>query len=428
MDRRVRPELDMPELSVHIPLWDYQVDAVEALVQHGRGVISCPPRSGKTRILCEVQRRLNLQTLWVAPTERIVTQTQRVLEGFFGQCYSVQLVGTAAESAAAHRKVVVCTNATASMLSDAFLATRQMWVVDEVHHGASDQLQDLGARMPHVFYRMGATGTFFRSGLDDLALHALLSNVVYQISASELLRQGHLVPVNVAILPVPTERLRRLPPTFHGGGHGTEGVHEHDLRNRIVAGVCVMLAQRGHRVLCLVGTISQGKILLDMLRRELPRSADPESPAVDFACSKVPDFAQERMLERFADGRLKVLIGTTLLGEGVDLPTADAMVLARGEQAEVSLTQAIYRVCTAVAGKSRSILIDFDDQHHPKLAQHAAARLAVYRAEPIFHVDLLGALEHLPLWLDSLGAISGAHALQEIDGRTKALALGPGLQ
>jgi superfamily II DNA or RNA helicase len=341
--------------------------------------------------------------LWTAPTERIVTQTQRVLEEWFGKFYAMQLVGTAEQETAAHRKVVVCTNATASLLSDEFLATRHLWVVDEVHHGASDQIQDLGERLPHVFYRLGATGTFFRSGLDGLALHALLSNVVYQISAGELQRRGYLVPVNVAILPVPTPRLRGLPSTFHGGGHGTAGVHEHDLRNRIVAGVCTMLAQRGRRVLCLVGTIPQGKILLDMLRRELPRPADPDAPVVDFVYSQVPSLAQERMLERFADGRLRVLIGTTLLGEGVDLPTADAMVLARGEKAEVALVQAIYRVCTANVGKERSILIDFDDRHHPKLAQHAAARLEVYRAESIFSVDVLGALEHLPLWLDSLG-------------------------
>lgn len=418
LDTRVRPELDVPDPTVRIPLREaYQVPAVEALVQHGRGVISCPPRSGKTRILCEVQRRLGLRTLWVTPTDRIADQTHQVLEGWFGAHYSTRLVGGAGQGAAAWSKVVVSTYATASMLGDEFLATRECWVVDEVHHGASAQLRALGDRMPHVFYRLGATGTFFRSGTDGLALHALLSNVVYQVSAQELLDWGFLVPVQVAILPVPAPRVRGAAHSFHAGGHGTIGIHEHEFRNRLVVGACVLLAQRGRRVICLVGTKQQGRDLLTQLQRELPRPADPTRPTVDFVCSDSPPDRQRRALEQFQAGGLRVLVGTTLLGEGVDLPDADALVLARGEQAEVQLVQAIYRICTAASGKRQGVLVDFADGHHRKLEEHARARQAIYQSEPIFHVDRLVALEHLPLWLDSIGvpeivgSVSGARAL-----------------
>ena len=47
--------------------------------------------SGKTRLCCELCRRLALPSLWIAPTDRIVRQTQGVLESFFGKNYSFHL-------------------------------------------------------------------------------------------------------------------------------------------------------------------------------------------------------------------------------------------------------------------------------------------------------------------------------------------------
>ncbi|MFA4944421.1 MAG: helicase-related protein [Lentisphaeria bacterium] len=404
MDQRVKPELDIPEVQVQIPLWPHQQEGSGALIRHGRGVIDMPPRGGKTRTLCAVQRNMSPRTLWIAPTDRIVRQTHRVIEGFFGPGYAYHQVGGQVPEHVARARVIVCTNATASMLQDEVLATRQAWIVDEVHHGASDQVRRLGERLPHVYYRWGATGTFFRSGLDELAMHALLSNVVYRVTAGELLRLGYLVPVRAAILPLPVPRLRMAArSTFHGGGHGTEGVHEHDVRNRVVSGVCAMLAARGRSVVCLVGTRRQGKILRDLVRQQLPHPASPEDQQVEFVHGQVEDQQVGQALDRFEQGRVRVLLGTTILGEGVDLPRADALVLARGEHAEVALTQAIYRVCTAYPGKSLSLLVDFEDDHHPRLREHALARQAKYAQEELFQTDRLSQLDHFPLWLDSLG-------------------------
>ena len=194
-DLRTRPEEQIPEFCGKTLVdRDYQIAAVENAIKSGRGVLDMPPRSGKTRVGCEIQRRLALNTVWLAPTDRIVQQTRDVLEGFFGKHYVVHQVGTRGQEKAAQARVVVCTAATADRLSPEFYASREIIIVDEFHHAAAKTYRDIFAKCRHVYYRFGLTGTFFRSGEDGLAMHALLSNTLHKVSSRELLCKGFLVP------------------------------------------------------------------------------------------------------------------------------------------------------------------------------------------------------------------------------------------
>jgi superfamily II DNA or RNA helicase len=111
---------------------------------------------------------------------------------------------------------------------------------------------------------------------------------------------------------------------------------------------------------------------------------------VEFLNAETPRPIQGEVIESFLEGReVKVLIGTSLLGEGVDLPSADALVYARGEKARVSLTQNAYRVGTATPGKTQALLVDFADRHNKHLMRHSLNRLEVYHAEDTFSVEVL---------------------------------------
>lgn len=401
-DYRRRPSGDVPEF-VDIPLRDYQKEAVEKAVKSGRGVLDMPPRSGKTRTMCEIHRQLALPTIWIAPTDRIVKQTTDVIEGWFGKNYGYHLVGTASASEAKHKRVVVCTAATAMRLPPEFFQSRECIAVDEWHHAAAPSYKKIFKHCEHMFHRYGMTGTFFRSGEDELAMHALLSRTIYKVTSLDLLRWGYLVPVHAVFIPVPTKRLRGMPASTFQGGHGTHGIHENVVRNQLVAHAAMMLYQTGRKVLVLVGTKKQGYQLQGILKAMLPPSPErAQFQTCEFVSTDMDRKKQGRVLASFEENQeVKVLMGTTILGEGVDLPTADALVLARGEKAEVSLTQAMYRVSTAVPGKDHAVLVDFADRHHRKLQQHSLERLKVYYTEPTFTVQVLNEPREFPGWVSS---------------------------
>jgi len=402
-DKRLRPEEGFPEFPTETIIdRDYQLDAADAAVKIGRGVLDMPPRSGKTRTMCEIHRRIALPTLWLAPTDRIVRQTHEVLERFFGKHYAMHLVGTAEEAKAAGMQVVVCTAATAAMLSPEFYKTREVIIVDEYHHAAAKSYHtDIFKKCDHVYYRFGMTGTFFRSGNDELALHALLSHVIYKVTSQELLNRGYLVPTKVAFLPVLSPRLRGMPDNTYQGGHGKYGIQEHKPRNQLVTWATTTLYQTGRKVLVLVGTKKQGRALEHMIKAFIrPPPAGCEFKSVEFISTDTPRPIQGRIIESFLESQeVKVLIGTSLLGEGVDLPSADALVYARGEKAEVTLTQNAYRVCTATPGKEVAIIVDFADRHNKKLMSHSLERLGVYYREPTFNVQVLQDPNEFGGWL-----------------------------
>jgi superfamily II DNA or RNA helicase len=405
LDTRRRPAEEMPEFP-KVELRDYQEAAVEAGLRLGRGVFDMPPRSGKTRTMLELHRRLGLPTIWIAPTDRIVQQTARVIEDHFGRNYVYHLVGTSADKLerAARHKVVVCTSATAGNLAPEFYAGREMLVVDEWHHtAAKTYTNEIIPKCDHIYYRYGMTGTFFRSGHDAMAMHALLSNTIFKVSSEELLRRGFLVPTKVVFVPVPRHPKLRGAGNQFSGGFGQAGIHEHKVRNHMVAQAALLLYQRGMKVLVLVGTKAQGRELDHILGQFLPKPpAGAEFDAVEFLSTDRPRDIQTRIIDSFlADQEVKVLMGTSLLGEGVDLPSVDALVYARGEKAEVSMTQNAYRVCTAVPGKTTALIVDFADRHHKRLMAHSEQRMLTYHAEPTFEVSVLYDFSLLSGWLQA---------------------------
>jgi len=405
-DQRLRPVEGFPEFTKNpIIDRDYQLAAADAALKIGRGVLDMPPRSGKTRTMCEIHKRLALPTIWLAPTDRIVQQTRGVLEGFFGANYVTHLVGTKMADESANSRVVVCTAATAARLSAEFYQTREVLVVDEFHHGAAKSYhRDIFPKCDHIFFRFGMTGTFFRSGADEMALHALLSQTIFKISSQELLDRGFLVPTRVAFVPVLAPRLRGLPDTSFQNGHGKHGIQEHKWRNELVTQAAVTLYQSGRRVLVLVGTKAHGRALARMIGSFVrPAPSGCRYKSVEFISTDTDRSHQGEIIDSFLEGReVKVLIGTSLLGEGVDLPSADALVYARGEKARVSLTQNAYRVCTAMPGKQEAIIVDFADRHNKYLIRHSLERLETYYQEPTFQISALQHPDEFGGWLDSL--------------------------
>jgi superfamily II DNA or RNA helicase len=81
----------------------------------------------------------------------------------------------------------------------------------------------------------------------------------------------------------------------------------------------------------------------------------------------------------FNDGKYDVLVGTSVIGEGVDLPRAAALVFAGGGAATVQMMQSYYRPLTAQPGKTVGLIYDFQDDHNRTLNRHSAERIAFAR-------------------------------------------------
>lgn len=200
-DVRQRPPDAYPWGSVRAAWRPYQDEIHAKTMRAGVGVIDAPPRSGKTLMAARAIDQLAQPTLYVAPAVAVVRQTYEVFVQHFGSDLVARVDGTAtAAMRDLSKPIVIATTASAVTLPQEFFDTRQLLVVDEWHHAASETYHKLNMLARNTYYRLCFTGTYWRTGLDMLALEALCSNVIAKVEIADLVPK-YLVEPWVCFVP-----------------------------------------------------------------------------------------------------------------------------------------------------------------------------------------------------------------------------------
>lgn len=385
-----------------IPLFDYQLEAKKCLIAQPDCVVECPPRSGKTRIMLETCRELSFPTLWIAPTNAIVEQTIRAGLEFLPK-EDIQRVTSKNWTEQSNCLINITTSAGMLSLPPEYFQTREVLVVDECHHFVADNswAKKLAQNTQHIYHRKGMSGTFYRSSGDDLSLLAFIGRVGYSISSGALLERGRLIPTYVCFAPIKGPKVHVAPGSQFLGqsGVGTLGLTNHSYRNDVVAEVSKHLESLGRTVLILVTTKAQGYEIKERLDEFFPKKVNTEFSAVEFVSTDKNKLTIQKIFASFVKGQeVKILIGTSMVGEGIDLPPADALVYAAGKKAAVQYVQSLYRVCTASEGKTYGLVIDFIDKQHRTLLDHSRARWKIISSDPVFKPTHLNNLEEFTAW------------------------------
>lgn len=84
--------------------------------------------------------------------------------------------------------------------------------------------------------------------------------------------------------------------------------------------------------------------------------------------------------ELVLSGGGNLLIATQIGDEGVDLPKVDGLILAVGGKADKVNVQRAFRPLTSAEGKTRAVVVDFDDRQHGVLRRQSAARRKIYKS------------------------------------------------
>jgi superfamily II DNA or RNA helicase len=159
------------------------------------------------------------------------------------------------------------------------------------------------------------------------------------------------------------------------------GIQECEDRNRQIVEHARKAIEHGLPVMILVQRTAHGKLLKELL--------DPHGKTV-FIRGENDQNERKHALDRLKDGRVKVLIGTTILDVGVDVPAVGMVILAGGGKAEVALRQRIGRGLRAKkAGPNICFVVDFDDGLNLHLREHARQRRSIVEATSGFNNRIL---------------------------------------
>ncbi|MGZ8172601.1 MAG: DEAD/DEAH box helicase [Methylobacter sp.] len=368
------------------PRYDYQMDTVHRLESCGRMVAMCATGSGKSRIARLAYKRLNRMTLFLTTRGVLMYQMKDAFEAMG------EKVGIIGDGKLRLRNGfnVAMTQTLVAMLKDParceqtkrLLARFEFVILEEAHEISGTGYYEILKLCQNAYYRLALTATPFMkaNGEGNMRLHAAVGGIGIKVTEKTLIDRGILAKPYFKF--IPTERPKFLFKSTSWQSAYRIGIVENAHRNQTIVFEVQRAAKYGLTSIVLVQHKAHGERLKELL-------TDAGAKCL-FMYGEHSQDERKRALDQLKSGKISVLIGSTILDVGVDVPAVGMIVLAGGGKAEVALRQRIGRGLREKKGAGNvAFIVDFCDEHNNHLRAHAATRRAIIEATPGFVEGIL---------------------------------------
>jgi len=390
----------MPVLA-GVELRDYQKEAVFSVFENYNGLIEVATNGGKTMCMSGICRCLHTENVLIlVHTQELFDQVRASVANFTGEPVGVIM----ANDVFVHTRIVIgMVQTVAKRIGtmkevDEFIDKVNVVMVDEAHHAGSATYRRI-LRKTFATYRIGFSGTIPDiKTMDGMQVREYLGDVLINVKNKELIERGiSAKPVMRMLLfrhdidyDMLKERVRAQLPMDSSVAMMTpwqinrmvvqevyraaveEYIVNNVLRNAQIVSVAVDVhPDRG--ILITLDRIDHGNILYAALKEKL-------GDQVAFMWSDSVSRSGE--LAAFKDGRIRVLIVTSLGDEGLDISRVGCLILASGKKSRRQILQRIGRGLRRKDDDNTVYVYDFydvDGGNH--LEKHSKNRVAIYRAE-----------------------------------------------
>ena len=367
-----------------VPLYDYQEEAVQAMIAAKYGILQSAAGSGKTQMGIALAARLGRRTLWLCHTRDLITQSRERAKLYMSE----ELMGTITNG-----KVHLGTGitfATIQTMSKLDLSQyKNYWdviIVDEVHRVSGSPtavtqyqkvLNSLAAR-----HKYGLSATVHRSDGMIEATFALMGGIAWKVPDEAV--QGKIM--QVGILPIGTGvELTSEALNTDGTLNYTKLITyltQNLTREEVI--VNAIKNEKGHSCLILSDRLEH----LEHMMNWLPTSMKQDAVMISGKMTtKRGQLARKQALDDMRSGKKKYLFATySLAKEGLDVPCLEVLFLTTPQTDYAVVTQSIGRVARTCINKEKPIVYDFVD-NDPYFAKSFKKRCTIYRKNRCYFVE-----------------------------------------
>jgi len=337
-------------------LRDYQLRAIESAFREWESVRStliCHPTGvGKTTVFTEIVRRFQPdRALILAHREELIFQAKNRIEEQAGLDCQIEMADQSASLHDIFRTPVVC--ATVQTLISGIGENRRMnrfsphdfglLVIDEGHHSTAASYRKViehFSQNPELKI-LGVTATPDRA--DEEALGQIFETVADVYEILDAIHDGWLVPVD--------QQMVNVEDLDFSGIHTTAG----DLNfgelakvmeaEKVLQGVCgATIDLCGHKqTIVFTASVRHAEMACAIFNRHREGMAD-------WISGKTPKEERRRTMKSFHDGTLQVLCNVGCITEGVDVPAAEIVVMARPTKSRSLYAQMAGRILRPLPG------------------------------------------------------------------------------
>lgn len=263
------------------------------------------------------------------------------------------------------------------------LAKFELVIIEEAHEVSGNGFFEVMRQCKSAYYRLALTATPFMKGSEEsnMRLMACSGSIAIEISEKLLIDRGILAKPYFKYISQP-ERPKKLFKTTGWKDAYVYGITQNEFRNRAICFEATRAVSYGLSTIILVQHKDHGKLLLEMLKAMGVRVA--------YIAGEHKQQERQNVLNKLAKNEIDVVIGSTILDVGVDMPAVGMGILAGGGKAEVSLRQRVGRVLRAKKLFANvAFVVDFDDEHNNHTRNHAQQRKSIIMATEGFAENVL---------------------------------------
>jgi len=334
----------------------YQLDILNVTRKKEKGAIVAGTGSGKRLVAIMIVNDKKVSTLIIVPNLDLKSEMFRNCV----ECFGSRLVSDDVESDA---PIIVANYQALAKVPDEAFRRFKMLICDEAHHLSCKSITRVAGLCINAYYKYGLTATYLRATGGQMALHAVISEVIYSKPAIELIEEGFLARPHIFMINM---SLVGYPKTY------AESYNQLVSDKTVNDKICELTRKvLGKQTLILVKRIDHGEVLEKMLAKE---------GAVFLNGSHNVDY-RNGIKSLFNRGGVKILIASAILSEGTDIPSIDCLINARFEASTIQTKQGLGRALRIAPGKDKAIIFDFNFVGQQHLQKHSRERLLSYRSE-----------------------------------------------
>ena len=256
-------------------------------------------------------------------------------------------------------------------------------ILEEAHEASGNSYYEILRHCKNAHYRLALTATPFMKDSEEsnMRLMACSGPIAIKVSEKLLIDRGILAKPYFKTVELKTRPKNLMKATSWSSAYRL-GITDNLERNQEIVNEVVRARSYGLTSMVLVQHTAHGDTLREML--------EDAGMRVKFIRGENEQVERKRALGQLGKGELDVLIGTTILDVGVDVPAVGMIVLCGGGKAEVALRQRIGRGlrCKKI-GPNVAFVVDFSDQWNGHTRKHALQRLAIIRETEGFGENLV---------------------------------------
>jgi superfamily II DNA or RNA helicase len=347
--------------------------ASEALLQTDYGILVAPTGTGKTVIGCAIIANLSLPTLVLCHRKQIAEQWKaRLLEFTNLTNNQVGILASAKKKTTGIVDIALFQSLVTNANIAEFLDQYALVIVDECHHVPAISFEEVLGQI-HSGRIYGLTATPRREdGLHpimEMQCGPIRHTMAEPIHKKALARHLFKRDFDCSYPPLPV----------------IDSVHElwealtncQQRRNQIVADIRSLI-EAGRRTLVVSERKEHLKAIYDLVVEQTGSSS------IFMLTGDAGIKIRREILSNF-DGAIREKSGCalfatgSLVGEGVDIPAIDALILAFPISSRVKMTQYLGRIERESPGKFSVIAVDYEDVTHPITRSMFKKRASAYR-------------------------------------------------